>query len=221
MPTFATQMAAADERALIRKIQRAIGFLAPKSVDLPTSLYSAGSLIDLKAEGFLPVGIISPDGWSFGRDISKEDIDALGYASPVRSDTTKVARSVTFTPLEKGRRHMLELQLGMDLSGVTQDPTTGEIVIDEPDLPVNSEYRLLVLGDDGPATENWVLGKGFGSVKLASTAEEVWGSSGAVSSQITLDIATDDEIGTPIRHFIAGTGAVTHKDVLGFTQATP
>src|SRR5438046_10729416 len=98
MPTFATQMAAADERALIRKIQRAIGFLAPKTVDLPTSLYNAGSLIDLKAEGFLPVGIISPDGWSFGRDISKEDIDALGYASPVRSDTTKVARSVTFTP---------------------------------------------------------------------------------------------------------------------------
>ncbi|MCU1566544.1 MAG: ArV2 [Pseudarthrobacter sp.] len=219
MPTFATQMAAADERALIRKIQRAIGFLAPTTVELPTTLYSAGSLIDLKTAGFLPVGMISPDGWSFGRDIEKEDVDALGYASPVRSDTTRVARSVSFTPLEKGRRHLLELQLGMDLSGVTQNPTTGEIVMDEPDLPVNGEYRLLVLGDDGPATENWILGKGFGSVKLASTAEEVWGREGTASSQITLDISTDDEIGTPVRHFIAGTGAVKYKDVLGFTQA--
>lgn len=217
-PTFATQMAEADSRALIRKIQRAIGFLAPTTVELPTSLYNAGSLIDLKTAGFLPVGIISPEGWSFSREIEKEDVDALGYASPVRSDTTRVPRAVSFTPLEKGRKHMLELTYGTDLSGVTQ-AANGEIMFDEPDLPVNAEYRLLVLGDDGPATENWILGKGFGRVKLASTAEEVWGREGTVSSQITLDVFTDDEIGTPVRHWIAGTGAVKYKDVLGFTQA--
>ncbi|GAA3405056.1 hypothetical protein [Pseudarthrobacter polychromogenes] len=217
-PTFATQMAEADSRALIRKIQRAIGFLAPLTVELPTTLYNAGSLIDLKTAGFLPVGIVSPDGWNFSREIEKEDVDALGYASPVRSDVTRVPRSVSFTPLEKGRKHMLELTYGTDLSGVTQ-AANGEIVFDEPDVPINAEYRLLVLGDDGPATENWILGKGFGRVKLSGTAEEVWGREGTVSSQITLDVFTDDELGTPVRHFIAGTGAVKYKDVLGFTQA--
>jgi len=218
MPTFATIQADADNRNLVRKIQRAVGFLAPLSVELPTTLYTGGTLTDLKAAGFLPVGLVSPDGYSFSREQESEDVDALGYASPVRSDVTRVPRSITFTPLEKGRKHMYELTLGTDLTGVTQDPTTGEIVIDEPDLPVNAEYRFLVLGDDGAATENWILGKGYGRVKLSATAEEVWGREGAISSEITLNVFTDDEVGVPVRHYIAGTGAVTHKDALGFTQ---
>ena len=219
MPTISEQIAAADERGLVRKIQRAMAFIAPITVDLPESLYSAGSLVDLKASGFLPVGLVSPDGYSFSREIEKEDIDALGYASPVRSDVTRVPRSVTFTALEKGRKHMLELTYGTDLSAVTQDATTGEIVFDEPDLPVNAEYRLIVVGEDGPAAENWVMGKGFFRVKISGTAEEVWGREGAVSQQFTLDVFSDDEAGVPVRHYIGGTGAVAHKDVMGFSAA--
>ena len=220
MPSFQTLQQDADSRALVRKIQRAIGFLAPKTVELPTSLFDVGgSLVDLKAAGWLPVGLITPDGWSFGREQESEPIDALGYSSPVRDDVTRVPRTISFTPLETGRKHMFELTKGTDLTAVTQNPTTGEIVIDEPDMPVNAEYRFLVIGEDGPAVENWVLGKGFGSVKLGSTAEEVWGREGAVSSQITLNVYTDDEVGVPVRHYLGGTGAVAHKDVLGFTQA--
>lgn len=219
MPTISEQIAAADERGLVRKIQRAMAFIAPTTVELPESLYSTGSLVDLKTSGFLPVGLVSPDGYSFSREIEKEDIDALGYASPVRSDVTRVPRSVTFTALEKGRKHMLELTYGTDLSAVTQDAATGEVVFDEPDLPVNAEYRLIVVGEDGPAAENWVMGKGFFRVKLSGTAEEVWGREGAVSQQFTLDVFSDDEAGVPVRHYIGGTGAVAHKDVMGFSAA--
>ena len=219
MPTISEQIAAADERGLVRKIQRAMAFIAPTTVELPESLYSTGSLVDLKTSGFLPVGLVSPDGYSFSREIEKEDVDALGYASPVRSDVTRVPRSVTFTALEKGRKHMLELTYGTDLSAVTQDAATGEVVFDEPDLPVNAEYRLIVVGEDGPAAENWVMGKGFFRVKLSGTAEEVWGREGAVSQQFTLDVFSDDEAGVPVRHYIGGTGAVAHKDVLGFSAA--
>ena len=218
MPTFQTIQNGADERALVRKIQRAVAFLGDKSLDLPTSLYTAGALTDLKTAGWKPVGLVSPDGYNFGREQESESVDALGYASPIRDDVTRVPRSISFTPLETGRRHMLELKYGTDLSGITQ-AANGEIVFDEPDLPVNAEYRLLVIGEDGPAAENWILGKGYGAVKLANTAEEVWGREGAVASQLTLNVYTDDELGTPVRHFIGGTGAVTHKDVLGFTQA--
>lgn len=219
MPTISEQIAAADERGLVRKIQRAMAFIAPTTVPLPESLYSTGSLVDLKTSGFLPVGLVSPDGYSFSREVEKEDIDALGYASPVRSDVTRVPRSVTFTALEKGRKHMLELTYGTDLSAVTQDAATGEVVFDEPDLPVNAEYRLIVVGEDGPAAENWVMGKGFFRVKLSGTAEEVWGREGAVSQQFTLDVFSDDEAGVPVRHYIGGTGAVAHKDVMGFSAA--
>lgn len=222
MPTFAEVQNEADERGLIRKILRAVAFLGKSDVDLPETILTAGGgLIDLKTAGWKPVGIVTPDGYKFGRDVTKEEVDALGYASSVRTDITKVARSVSFTPLEHGRRHLLELKYGQDLSGITQDPATGEIVWDEVDLPVGEEYKLLILGNDGAATSNWVLGKGYGSVKLADSGEETWGGDSPIANELTLDISVDDETGTPVRHYLGGTGALKFKDVLGFTAGTP
>lgn len=218
MSTFATIQQEADNRSLVRKIQKAVAFLAPKSVELPTTLFATGgALVDLKAAGFLPVGLVTPDGYEFGRDVSKSDVSALGYASPVRSDVDSVARSVKFTALETGKRNLLELTYGTDLSAVTQATASGEVVFDEPDLPVGQEYRLLIIGSDGPAAENWIIGRGYGSVKLASTDSQTWGTSDAVTQAYTFDVFTDEEIGTPVRHYLGGTGAVTHKLALGFT----
>lgn len=219
MPTFQTIQAEADNRNLVRKIQKAVAFLAPTSVALPESITGPDSQpVDLKALGFLPIGLVSPDGYSFEREIEKEDVDALGYASPVRSDITRVPRTVSFTALEKGKKHMLELIYGTDLTAVEQG-VNGEIVVDEPDLPVGTEYRLLVIGSDGPADKNWLLGKGYGAVKLSATGGETWGQEGAVSTELTFDVFTDDELGVPVRHYFGGTGAKAHADVLGFTQA--
>lgn len=219
MATFDTLRKETDNRGLVRKIQKAMAFLLPLSIDLPDSLVDpTGGIVDIKTLGGLPVGLVTPSGYSFSRDVSKEEVDALGYASAVRSDTTKIERQVTFTALETGRKHMLELALGVDLSG-TEQSTDGEVVFDEPDLPVDAEWRLLVIGSDGAAADNWFMGKGFGRVKLAETSEETWGSEDAVQKEYTLDVFTDDEIGTPVRHYMGGTGAVKHKDVLGFDQA--
>lgn len=221
MPTFETIRQDADDRSLVRKIQRAVGFLAPTTVDLPETLFSgAGSLIDLKTAGWLPIGMVTPDGWQFSREVNKEDVTAFGYASAVRSDITSVPRTVTVTPLETGRKHMLELTYGTDLTATTQSPTTGEIVFDEPDLPIGQEYRLLIIGSDGPAAENWILGRGYGSVKLASTDTQTWGSSDPLSQPLTFDVFTDDEIGTPVKHYLGGSGAVKHKETLGFAQGS-
>ena len=219
MATFDTIRQDSDERALIRKIQKAVAFVAPTTVELPETLFAAGSLVDLKTAGWLPIGMVTPDGYQFGRDVSKEDVSAFGYAGPVRSDVTEVARSITMTPLETGRKHMLELVYGTDLSAVTQTLANGEVVFDEPDLPVDKEYRLLVIGSDGPAAENWIIGRGYGRVKLASTDTQTWGTSDPVSQPLTFDVFTDTELGTPVRHYLGGTAAVLHKTVLGFTQA--
>ncbi|MBG6083238.1 hypothetical protein [Zhihengliuella flava] len=219
MPTFSTIQDEADERKLVRKIKKAVAFIAPKTVELPAAITGPDSQpIDIKALGFLPIGLVTPDGYNFSREIESEDIDALGYASPVRSDVTRVPRSVSFTALETGRRHMYELIYGTDLSAVEQ-ATNGEIVIDEPDLPVDAEWRLLIIGADGPAANQWILGKGYGAVKLNATGEEVWGREGAASRQLTLNVFTDDEVGVPVRHYLGGTGAAASTDVLGFTQA--
>lgn len=225
MPTFAELQQSSDDRNLIRKIQRAVAFIMPTDVDLPESLFdgATGALIDLKALGALPLGIVTPDGYDFGRDVSEDTVDALGYASEVRSDVTSVARTIGVTLLETGRKHVQELLSGTDLSNTTQDPTTGEIVYDEPDLPINREYRALIIGADGPADEQWILGRGYGRVKLSTTDNEKWGKTDPVQHAITLKVFTDNTIGSPVRHYIGGTGALKNKSVLQFdpTPVTP
>ena len=217
MVTVAELQAENDNRGLIRKVTRAVAFLAPTSVDLPETLTGADGTLETLPEDWLPVGIVSPDGYTFGTDIDKDEIDALGYASPVRTDIMSVVRSITFTPLEYGRRHMLELTYGQDLSGVS--PTAGgEITFDEVDMPINAEWRLLVIGDDGPASDNWLLGRGYPRVKLGERAEEQWQKEGALSQELTLDVFTDQDLGTPVRHYIAGTGAQKNADALGFGE---
>lgn len=217
MATFEEIRQGADNRKLVRKIQKAYAFLLPTTAPLPTSLYTTGSLTDFNATpGAISLGIVTPDGWNFSREIEKEDIDGLGYASPVRSDITRVPRAVTVTAIESGRKEIQELKYGTVITE-TQALATGEIVFDEPDLPASKEYRLIVVGQDGPADEEWIMGKGFPAVKLTGTGEEVWGSEGAVSQELTFDVFADDETGTPVRHYLAGTGAVKYKDVLGYT----
>lgn len=223
MPTMDTIRSGADNRRLIRKIQKAIAFLGRADLlELPEKLTDSDSLpIDLKALGYKPVGMVSPDGYTFGREITKENVDALGYASPQRSDVTAVPRTVSMTALQHGQRHMLELKHGTDLSGIVQG-LDGEIVFDEPDLPVDHEYRLIVIGTDGPASTNWILGKGYPIVTLQATGDESWGQEGARSDELTFDVYNDDTIGTPVRHYLGGTGALKHRDVLGFTlEAAP
>lgn len=214
--TFAEMQADFDRRGLIRKVQRAIGLLAPLSVELPEAITDTDHQpIDLKTLGFLPIGIVTPDGYRFSREIEKDEIDALGYSSFVRTDITRVPRQITFNAMETGRRHLQELKYGVDLSGITAT-ANGEIVFDEPDLPIGEEYRFLVLGSDGPASRNWIMAKGFPTVKLASVGEEAWAKEGAVQSEIVLDVFSGEEEGFPVRHYMGGTAVGQYADVLGY-----
>lgn len=219
MATFEEVRQAADNRKLVRKIQKSFAFLLPSTAPLPTSLYTTGALTDFnQTEGAISLGLVDPSGFSFSREIETEDINALGYGSPVRTDITTVPRSITVTVLESNRKEIQELKLGTVITE-TQDAATGEVVFDEPDLPASKEYRLIVVGADGPADEEWIMGKGFPAVKLTGTGEEVWGQEGAVSQELTFSVFVDDVTGTPVRHYLAGTGATSFKDVLGYTQA--
>lgn len=224
-PTFDTIRQQSDDRNLIRKIQKAIVLLRPVTPATPQALPSTlfttgGQLVDFKADGWLAVGMVTTDGIEFGRDMTEEEVMALGYSGAVRTDVTEVARAVTFTPLETGRKHMLELTYGTDLTAVKQTLANGEIVFDEPDMPINQEYQLLILGSDGPALNNWILGRAYGAVKISSSDSQTWGQSDPVTTPITLKVLTDGVTGVPLRHFIGGTGAKAAKVNLGFAQGT-
>lgn len=204
----------ADDASLVRKVLEAVMFIAPKSVSLPSSITTGGSTpaLDEVPSGFLPVGMVSPEGYSISREVESEGIEALGYASEVRLDTMSVERSISFTPLESFKRHMLELKYGMDLSAIDPDSETGEIVFDEPSLPFNDQWRVLLIGADGPADAQWIMGFGFPNAQFDSSAEEAWAREGAKADALTIKILDDTDEGTAVRHYIGGTGVKSKID---------
>lgn len=214
--SFAAIKQAADNRKLVRKVLQAVAFLAPTSVDLPASLTDESGALQALPTGFWPVGLVTPDGYTFAADTTKEDVDALGYVEPVRSDITKIARTVEFTALETYKRNLQGLIHGRDMSTVTPAATSGEIVFDDPSMPTFDEFRLIIIGQDGPATEEWLMGRGYPLVKLKEIPEEVWKSSDPTQSKISLDVFSDPTLGTPCRNYLAGTGAKKNATALGY-----
>ncbi|MBM7795838.1 hypothetical protein [Pseudoglutamicibacter cumminsii] len=222
MATFDELHTEAHRRSLIRKAVKSVAFIRKKDADnkpIESIFGSDGSLLDLKSEGWLPIGLVTDDGYTFGRDTNVDDITSHGFANPTRKDVVSVERSVTTTIQEYGKRHVEELIQGADFSGVKQNAKTGEIVTDEQDLPTPGAYELLVIAMDGPVDQRWYLGKFFPSVQLSEASEEAWGKEGAIERELTFDVFSDEELGFPVRHFIGGPAASASKDILGYETA--
>lgn len=206
MATFAEIKNAADNTDNVRKVLEAVAFLAPMSAAVIDSLTDeTGALVALPND-YLPVGLVTRDGYTFGGDTETTAVDALGYASPVREDIESYTRTVSFTAYEVYKRNLLELAYGMDLSEATVGDN-GEIVFDRPTLPNKTFYRLIVIGKDGSGANEIYRAKLFPKVSITSIPEEVWGTD-ALSFSVTLSTYVDEEEGTQEREFIAGPGVV-------------
>lgn len=219
MATFQEIKTAADNPENTRKILEAVAFLAPEDAAPITTLIDAtGALVAVPA-AYLPVGLVSPDGYTFGGDTNTEDVEALGYTAPVRTDITSRTRTIAFTAYEVYKKLLMELIYGVDLSAVTMS-LEGEITFDHPDRPAQRFYRGLVIGRDGSGDSEWLRGKYFPRVSISEFPEEVWSAADASSYPITLSTFIDEAEGTAERDFIAGTGAVAGVTGIGFTKDT-
>ena len=203
----------------VRKALNVLGFIAPMTAALPEAITEAGgALKELPAE-YMPLGVFTTDGGAITPEVSVEDVEALGYAEPVRSDLTKSAKTVKLTILEAFRKHNLELVHGIDLSQVKADKNTGEIVFDEPSLPILKEHRLLVVSADGPVDDEYLMAWGFPRVKLSSLPETALKATDAIQGALEFKVLSDEVLGTPCRHYLGGSGVLKHVDAMGFEKA--
>lgn len=217
---FGPIKAASDSPSLVRKALEVITFLAPMTADLPETLTNADGVLLPLPDGWVPAGVITPDGITFGGDVEKSEVEALGYSTPVRTDIIRAPKTISVTFLESYRRFLLELLYGLSLEDVTQGEN-GEIVFDEPPIPQAQEYRMLTVAADGAGRSAWLDGRGYGRVKVATIPEETWTADDPMQYPIEFDVLLDDQLGTPVRHYIGGPGAKAAADRLGFLQYTP
>lgn len=217
---FPELKASSDNPSLVRKILEAVAFIAPESAPEITALTDASGALQTIPTDYLPVGLVTPDGYTFGRETEVEDVNALGYSAPVRRDVTGQTRTVGFTALETYRRQLLELAYGVDLSAVEYG-ANGEVTFDHPDRPEQKYYRLLVIGRDGSGSGEWFRGKWFPRASITDFPEEVWSATDPTQYEIQLSTYVDDVLGTGERDFIAGAAALANAEALGFTAPTP
>lgn len=219
---FAEVKTAADSASLVRKILEAVVFLAPTTTALPASLTdAAGALVALPA-GYWPLGLFTGEGLERTIEVEKEEVEAFGYALPVRTDITKAPSTLKVTPQEFGRKNLMEVIYGMDLSTIVQGgaATSGEIIFNEPPLPVLREYRFIMIGRDGTPDSEWLIGLGFGRVKLATLPNTKWAEGEPFTHELEFNVLVDEATGSPARHYIGGTApkATAMRTKLGFTQ---
>ncbi|WP_048726246.1 hypothetical protein [Kytococcus sedentarius] len=203
----------------VRKGLNAFAFLAPMTAPVPEAITDAGgSLKEISAE-YIPLGLVTTDGMTHSADANSETVEALGYAEAVRTDLTKAPKTVKFTVLEPYRKGTQALVYGIDLSQAKASKTTGEIVFDEAAIPALAEYRLLTVMADGPADDEWIVGRCYPRVKLNTIPDEKWTTSDAIQFDLEFAAFMDETAGTSCRHYIGGSGAIKHRDAIGFEQA--
>lgn len=225
MVTFAELHETAHERRNVRKAKQSVALIGRKSevgaLDFPT-VFKPGSFPDLSTDttGLRPLGLVTNDGFTGGREEENEEIPAHGVADAVRTDTTSVSRTLSTTVLEKHRRVIQEIALGADFSGKTVTP--GEfLTLDEPEMPMHDEWTIVLILKDGAPGNEIFFGRLLGTVKIQSAGEESWGTEGADQQELTWKAFTDKDYGTPVKHFIGGPGFEALAAELGYELAEP
>lgn len=208
-----------NNRSNVRKGLNVVVYMAPATATVPDAITTGTGQLAILPTEYKPLGLLTTDGVTISADTNVEEVEALGYLEAVRTDLTKAPKTVKVSVLEPYRKFMQELVYGMDLSAVKATTGTGELIFDEAPLPVMSEFRLLTVMADGPADEEWLVGRCFPRVKLSTIPEEAWKSSDPVQFDLEFSVYTDPVLGTPCRHYLGGTAALKHADDLGFPKA--
>ena len=106
-------------------------------------LTTDGIKINALPADYVPVGLLTPEGINFEREVNTETVEALGHFSPVREDITGGARRLTFTALEVLNRRVVEVSEAIDLSvGLAANGPTGDIVREATSSPIPNSNTI-------------------------------------------------------------------------------
>ncbi|WP_043842010.1 hypothetical protein [Amycolatopsis taiwanensis] len=207
---------------LIRKALEGSVFIADHSAELPTTL-TTGSSADLVPlpSGYEDLGWVSKsDGATWSRSVDTSDVESWGAVEPTRTDITKQTDGLKVVAQETKRR-TLELYEGLDLSGVTPDPMTGEVTFDRPSRPATRYFRALGLFVDGAGADTIYVAKLLPKASVTETGDQKWSDDGdPIGYDVTLTAKYDDEAQTAMRMFFGGPGWKALLDDMGFTTDT-
>lgn len=227
MADFDTLLDAHDE--LVTADLRAAIFFAPMTVACPTTLEdpTTGDLVI--PVGFESAGMIEKGaGVSLTHDTDSTDIEAYGFAEPVRTIISKKTISFDADFLET-RKTVIEKFWAGTFAQYGTVSAKGGVTFRAPRLPRNIFYRCLIVGlddvDGADLYPYWV----FPKVKLDDVDNQSLKDDGAQSYKMTFKGQTDAVAGFPVlqgwcgpgwRKLVHKTGFVAKPTSIDSTPAT-
>ena len=168
-----------------------------------TSIWNGTGLV-LPA-GYESVGLTTKsDGATWQRDQEVSDVTSHGYSEPTRRDILSDQTGLNFTAQE-AKRTTLELDKGVDLSGVEPD-AKGNLVIDKPSRPQPLYWRILAIGKDGDGPDAIYVVRWLPRAQVTENAEQNWSEESELTFPSTFSAYTDPDVGTSMREIWAGPG---------------
>lgn len=211
--SFSALQTQAEDTRQVRKSLKLLGFYADQDAtvpDLETGFVDQTDRTKLNIDLAIwkPFGLLTPDGIERDSKVDQEEAEAYNYADFVRTDILKAPKSLTVTLLQDKTKLALEMQFGMDLSGIVATSGKG-LAFDEPSLPMFPYKRLLFIDLDfwsGDPTKPIYGIDLYPRAKQSEIPKISKKKKGYPEQSVTFDIFTDTALGTPGRHWVDGAG---------------
>lgn len=203
--------------ALIRKALEGSVFIAPITAPTVSALTDVdGSLLALPA-GYVDGGHMTDDGAQFSSDVSTSDITSWGSVQPSRRDITSDVTTLQVS-WQETKKATIAAYTGVDMSTLTPDPTSGELIVDKPDRPADLKYRILTIGVDLTDAGDIYIARYFPRSSVTDKDDQNFQSSddSALPWPVTLTAYKDDSLGTAERFFFGGPGWEALLAAMGF-----
>lgn len=132
---------------LIRKMTDASVFVGAHSASAITTLTGTDKLLLPLPAGYDDVGLLNSDGAQFARSVDTSEVKSNGRVEPSRVDIKKDTTTLKVS-CQETKMTTIGLYTGQDMTAITADPTSGEVVIAKSPRPTTKYYRVLALGVD-------------------------------------------------------------------------
>lgn len=202
---------------LVRKTIGMSVFMAPySSSGIATLTDTDKNLLALPA-GYEDIGLMTTDGIQYSSEVNISEVRSAGKVEASRSDITSDQTSIEIGCQETKLR-TIALYTGADETGITPNPTTGEVSIAKPARPKIRHWRMLAIGmDDSDAGEIYIA-RYFPRVRVGERGEQTYQSEEdeALLWSVTLNASVDSVAGYSERYLFGGPGWFALLNQMGF-----
>lgn len=210
---------AVKKEELVRKPLDGSAFFAPLTAPLLTeeTLFGAGGVLQVLDEDYGDLGLLTPDGMGFSREVSNSDIMAFGRQTPVRSDITNDTTTLNVVALETNLRS-IGMATGANITAGSRSATSGALFIKKPPRPTPRQYRVLTIAVDNTDAGEIYIGRYLPKAKVTGFSDQAYGGTdNAIEWGTTLTSQFDKDAGYSEAWIFGGPGWNALLVEMGFT----